>query len=312
MLYILKNNKILLLLLIVMAAIFASETSYSQGNGDAGLQSSGILDLGALGDDQPTKMLFLETAALGPDKTICLTTEYRLDWKVWNGINIWFALPYNYNYGNLAFTQGLGDLRAMISLNLVEKEEFTMKLSVGGVLPSGKSNLEKDGKPLPMVYQPSQGNAGFIAGVAAFYRLWSISAGYQNHLSSNKNDFTQASWNDPELVYDYPDSPGLWCGDDISLRLQKSFLTLKAHYYVSAVSLYRLNKDRIQQDGDLMTVDGTDGFSLNLCAGAEIKLGKHGLFRVSAAMPVFRRETYPDGLNRDFTLMAGFGLRLPD
>jgi hypothetical protein len=313
MLYLLRNHNVLLLLLIGLAALFMAEQSYSQGNGDAGLQSSGILDLGALGDDQPTKMLLLETAALGPDKTICLTTEYRLDWNVWGGINIWFALPYNYNIGNLAFTHGLGDLRAMASIAIVEKEEFTLILDIGGVLPSGKSDLETDdGKPLPMVYQPSQGNAGFIAGMAAFYHLWSLSAGYQNHLSANENHFTRDAWNDPEKVVDYPDSPGLWCGDDISLRLQKSFLTLKAHYYVSAVSLYRLNKDRILQDGELIPVDGTDGFSMNLSAGLEVKLGKTGLFRVMAAMPVFRRESYPDGLNRDFTLMAGFGLRLPD
>jgi hypothetical protein len=313
MLYLLKNNIVPALLLIGLAVLLMPGTSFSQGNGDAGLQSSNNLDLGALGDDHPTTMLFLENAGLGPDKTICLSTEYRLDWNVWGGINIWFALPYNYNIGNLAFTHGLGDLRVMASVAVVEREEFTLLLDIGGVLPSGKSDLETDdGKPLPMVYQPSQGNASFIAGIAAFYHLWSVSAGYQNHLSANKNNFTQSAWNDPEKVVDYPDSPGLWCGDDISLRLQKDFLAMKAHYFVSAVSLYRLTKDRILVDGELDPVDGTDGFSMNLAAGIEVKMMKTGVFRLQAAMPVFRRVSYPDGLNRDFTVTAGFGLRFPE
>jgi len=287
--------------------------SFSQGNGDAGLQSSSTLDLGSLGDDHPTSMILLEKAGIGPDKTICLSTEYRLDWNVWGGVKLWFALPYHYTTGNLGFTHGLGDLRVMGSIALVEKEEFTLLLDVGGVLPSGKADeATDDGKPLPMVYQPSQGSAGFIVGAAAFYRLWNVSTGYQNHLSANKNNFTQAAWNDPEKVVDYPDSPGLWCGDDISLRLQKDFLTLKSHYYVSAIALYRLNKDKIIQEDEWVTVKGTDGFSMNLAGGLEMKMGRTGLFRLQAAIPLFRRESYPDGLNRDFLLMAGFGLRFPE
>lgn len=297
----------------VIAGLFMTTASWSQGNGDAGLQSSGHFGLGALTDDHPTTVSLLGTAGLGTGNAVCLTAEYRFDWNVWGGVNIWLALPYHFTYGDLAYTHGLGDLRVMAGLALVEKAEFTLMLNAGGVVPSGKSDLETpDGDPLPMIYQPSQGSAGFMAGAIASYRLWSLAAGYQNHLSANDNGFTKSAWPDPGKVAGYPDSPGLWCGDDILLRLQKSFVTLKAHYFVSAAGLYRLQEDMITGNEGPAPVDGSDGLSINISAGLEARMGKAGYFRIQAAIPLLMKESYPDGLERIFSVMAGIGVRIPE
>jgi hypothetical protein len=66
------------------------------------------------------------------------------------------------------------------------------------------------------------------------------------------------------------------------------------------------------KDGKLSPVDGSSGFSLNVNAGMEIRMGKYGYFHFLAAFPVLERDVYPDGLDRIVQVIAGFGIQLPE
>jgi hypothetical protein len=131
-------------------------------------------------------------------------------------------------------------------------------------------------------------------------------------VSGNDNRFTQASWDNTEEVSKFPDSPGLWCGDDLIMRIRKDFDRPKAHYSLSILPAYRLKEDRILVDGKLAPVEGSSGFSLNVNAGVEVRLGTYGYFHFLAAFPVLEREVYTDGLDRVVQVIAGFGIQLPE
>jgi len=298
--------------LISLLLSLGSLVVFSQGSGDAGLQSSGEMDSRSDASDTPTRIYFLERAGIGNENTVCLTSEVQFDWNIWGGINIWFALPYQYNMGGLATVHGVGDLRVSLSHTLAEAGEFVVKISFGGVIPSGDAGKEVEGKPLPMVYQPSQGSASFLVSSIFYYRLWSLSAGYQRPVSGNGSNFTHLAWDNSEDIKKYPESPGLLSGDDLVFRVRKDIKRPKARYSISLLPSFRLNEDRILQGGRLVPVENTSGFSMNVNAGIELMLGNNGYFHFLAGVPVFERDHYPDGLDRAVVVVAGFGLRLPE
>lgn len=284
----------------------------AQGSGDAGMWSSGDFDSRSRLTDTPTRLYVFQKAGMSNQDVICLSSEFQFDWNVWGGINFWFAIPYQVSLGDLTSTNGIGDFRVVLSHTLAEAGDFVVKINVGGVIPSGNAKDEFEGKPLPMVYQSSQGAASFLVSSMFYFRHWNLSVGYQRYISASKNSFTKQSWDMDERVEEFPDSPGLWNGDDLSFRLRKDFDRPKAQYSLSVLPAFRLSEDRIQVDGKTLKVDGSDGFSLNVTAGVELRMGKAGYFHFLAAVPVIQREVYPDGLNRVFMVMAGFGVQLPD
>jgi hypothetical protein len=163
-----------------------------------------------------------------------------------------------------------------------------------------------------MVYQPSQGAASFMLSSIFYFRSWNLSLGYQRPVGGNNNQFTKVAWDNSEDVNEFPDSPGLWCGDDLLVRIRKDFDRPKAQYTLSLVPAFRLNDDRILVDGKLAPVDGSSGFSLNVNAGMELRLGTYGYFHLLAAVPVLQRDIYPDGLDRVVQVMVGFGVQFPE
>jgi hypothetical protein len=285
---------------------------YSQGSGDAGMMISGDFDSRSRAADTPSRIYFLERAGLGQGNTISLASEFQLDWNIWGGINLWFALPYHFVTGDLATVHGVGDLRVVFSHTLAEAGDLTVKINVGGVVPSGYADEDKDGNPLPMAYQRSQGSASFLLSSLFYFRGWNLSAGYQRRVGPNNNAFTKDAWNGIEDVKDFSDSPGLWCGDDLVFRVRKDFDRSRASYSLSLLPAFRLSDDRIKVEGQYEPVEGSSGFSLNVSAGGEVRMGKYGYFHFLAAAPVLKRDVYSDGLERTVVITAGFGVQLPE
>jgi hypothetical protein len=274
--------------------------------------SSGDFDSRSRATDTPTRLYIIQKAGLASGGAICLASEFHFDWNIWGGINIWFSLPYRATIGDIGTIHGLGDLRVVFSHTLAEAGDFTVKINVGGVIPSGNADKESNGKPLPMVYQNSQGSTSFLVSSMFYFRSWNLSLGYQRPVTGNGNHFTQAAWGNVEEVEEFPDSPGLWCGEDLIIRIRKNFDRTRAKYSLSLVPAFRLKEDRIMSNGKLMPVDGSSGFSLNVNAGVEVRLGTNGYFHFLAALPVLQRDTYPDGLDRTVEVLAGFGVQLPE
>ena len=287
-------------------------TSFSQGSGDAGMMSSGDFDSRSRATDTPTRIYVVERAGLGQGNAISFSSEFQLDWNIWGGINLWFAVPYQFITGDLATVHGVGDLRIVFSHTLAEAGDFAVKVNVGGVVPSGYADEDMDGVPLPMAYQRSQGSASFLLSSMFYYRTWNLSIGYQRMAGPNRNGFTQDAWSMGEDVDDFPDSPGLWCGDDLLFRLRKNFDRPRATYNISLLPGFRLTEDRIKAGDGYENVAGSSGFSLNISAGMEVRLGKYGYFHLLAAAPVLGREVYADGLERTVVVTAGIGVQLPE
>jgi hypothetical protein len=292
--------------------LFIANVLFSQGSGDAGLISSGDFDSRSRSEDTPSRIYFLQKAGVGSGDAICLSSEFHLDWNIWGGINLWFAVPYRVTIGDLATVHGLGDLRVVFSHTLAEAGDFVVKINVGGLIPSGNGNKEQEGKSLPMVYQPSQGSASFMVSSMFYFRSWNLSVGYQRPVSGNRNQFTKAIWDNDNAVSEYPDSPELRCGDDLLIRVSKYFDRPRARYSLSLLPGFRLSEDQIMSDGKRLVVEGSSGFSLNVTAGVEVRLGTYGYFHFLAAFPVLQRDVYPDGLDRIVQAIAGFGVQLPE
>ncbi len=283
-----------------------------QGCSDAGICSAAGIGVMAHPLDSPTRLALTETFGLGEKNTLHFRTEFRMDWNIWTGIAVQFKLPYEIISGNLASTQGPGDVSAMLSLSIYEAQKTALILNIGGIIPTGDSDKSKEGLSLPMAYQTSQGTFDLLAGFTFLFGTMDIAAGYQHSYGGNKNLFTYELWNGNADALTYYESARLKRGDDVVLRLQKNFIRPKAYYSVAILPVYRLQEDRIMKDNIDTPVKGSSGLTLNLNGSAEFKLSKSWTFNLIGGFPVLRRESIPDGLTRTFVISAGIGLNFPD
>ena len=282
-----------------------------QASNDAGLGRIGGLGPWEDGTDLPGSLVFSETAGLDKQRTLHLATEAEISWNIWTWLGLQARIPYVYAIGDFGTYHGLGDMELVFTHTLVDHDSLFLKVHVGGRIPSGDADKTLYGRCVPMSYQSSLGTFDFIFGFAFFFKTWSAAAGYQHSFGRNENTFVYDDWIDDDnlntLVWDYPESPYLARGDDLALRLQKSFLLPSSRFVIGLLPIYRLQHDRITKDGLDKRVDGSMGLTLNIQAGWTINFGKSGIFRLMTVFPAVSKEVSTDGLDRSVMLQAGLG-----
>jgi hypothetical protein len=213
-------------------------------------------------------------------------------------------LPYQAVTGQLADTDGLGDISLCFTRNIFSSDDFDLNLSVGGKIPSNKSNKAEAGFPLPMYYQTSLGTYDFITGVSLINRKWLFATGIQIPLNENDNQFLWGAWrnSDEDFTYieKYSRAKELKRGTDVMLRVERNFRFSKFNFSLGLLPIYRITRDEFTNpagererpnDAKGLALSGisTVGYNFDVRSGVKLLVGHK----------IVQRSENPDGLTRE-------------
>jgi hypothetical protein len=301
--------------IIAFGLTFAAFSSYSQGCSDAG-----FCTMGAMKPDQPfnkkiqLKLRSMEitfyrgTTSLTP---VIYVATADMSFSLNSKSSFQIKVPYQAVTGRLANTSGIGDLSLCFTRSLKSTENSDINFSIGGKVPTNKSDKDIDGRPLPMYYQTSLGTYDLISGVSYITRNWLLATGIQIPLNKNENQFLWGAWAGTEdhasgYINRYARAKDLKRGTDIMLRVERNFRFSRFNFSLGALPIYRITKDEITLAGKRVKPEGasglalsgifTTGYSFNVQSGLKLLLGKKFV----------QRDDNPDGLTREFVSTITF------
>jgi len=186
-----------ILYLIVFISLF--EKLPAQGCSDAGICTLGS----SLKKDQTfDRFSFAINQSLGnaEQKVNVHSTQIEISKSVFKKAQVQLKLPYIFTQGNLANTEGLGDITASYTYQFYQKNDWIINYTLGfklGVNAADKAfeiQLPANNTmwmALPMVYQTSLGTHDILLGADARYkRVWRFALGFQMPIVQfNKNNF---------------------------------------------------------------------------------------------------------------------------
>lgn len=301
------------LIFFIFLMVFENIYLGAQGCSDAGFCTAGTLR------PQETKDTVYKHAfklsvnvGIGEQSTTILQAIPEFSFSFFKNNNIQVKIPYTYVHGNLGQTSGLGDPMLSISQTLLKKNNIIFSVSVACKLASNQSNIKKDTLPLPMPYQVSLGTNDLIVGFSFGYKKWNIGAGYQRVISDqNKNSFLRNSWGLHDDANQYFESNQLKRGDDALLRIERGFRYRSLNFSAGIVGIYRLEMDKIlieNPEKNVVQLDGSDGFTLNLTGGIQYLVSNKSSLYLSFGMPLVVRNVRPDGLTRALVINMAYQL----
>jgi hypothetical protein len=297
--------------IFLMTAIVCNTSA--QGCNDAGMCSMGDLDGKALDGEHVYNTQLTYNFGLGEQQSLINTILFEQRFPVFNKKGqIFIQLPFHYIYGNLGQSFGPGDISVGLNYTYLSKENLRASFLVATKLPPNESNKTIDGKGAPMVYQTSLGTYDLALGTSLFYKKWQLGFGYLKPLNSNKNYFDPDEWTDNEDAKEYTPMQDLARGDDIMLRLNRFFYTKKNRFNAGLLALYRLQKDKVTQDGEQVSLENSDGFTLNINLGYNKVLKNKDAISLAVAAPLITREVRVDGLTRTFVIMFTYAFARKD
>jgi hypothetical protein len=301
-------------ILFVFTLSLLSWEAVSQGCSDAG-----FCTMGAMKPDQSynkkiaLKLRTMEmsfyrgTTTLTP---IIYVATADLNFSL-NGKNTFqVKIPYQHVEGRLAKTSALSDFSICFTRNLYSSDKFDLNLSLGGKIPSNRSDFStSEGNALPMYYQTSLGTYDLISGLSLINRKWLFATGIQIPLNKNNNQFDWHRWNEPDpdekaYVMRYANATQLKRGTDIMLRIERNFRFSRFNFSAGILPIYRIISDqitdftgkRVDHDaagnvgkGLAMSWISTAGYSFNARSGIKILIGHK----------ITQRKFSPDGLTRE-------------
>ncbi|WP_136668047.1 hypothetical protein [Flavobacterium sp. H122] len=158
---------------------------------------------------------------------------------------------------------------------------------------------------LPMPYQSSLGTFDIIGGLEASVKKWNFNVVAQIPLNDNKNSYLTAlsptdAFDSTNLFHRQPD---VLFRSTYTVLLASEKLTLKPN----VLFIYHLGNDSyVNQFGNSVTIDNSEGLTINGNLIANYKIGENSSIETSLAAPFVVREVRPDGLTRSFTVGLSF------
>ena len=216
-------------------------------------------------------------------------------------------LPYQTITGTLANTSGIGDISLCVTRNIYTSDQFDLNVSIGGKIPSNKSDKVSDeGYPLPMYYQTSLGTYDFITGISLISKKWLFATGIQHPFNKNNNQFLWGQWDNssenPAYIKKYSKANQLRRGTDVMLRVERNFRLSRLNFSLGLLPIYRITNDEILDP----TVDpenhtkpnGAKGLALSVIATAGFNFNVKSGIKLLAGHKIVQRDNNPDGLTR--------------
>ncbi len=305
-------------LFVFFAVVTIINQAHSQGCSDAG-----FCTMGAMRPDQPfnkkinfklRSMEFSYYQGKTPVSPTITVLTADLNFGITEKTFFQLKLPYHMVKGSFGKTSGMGDISLCLTQNIFNSEKFDVNLSLGTKIPSNDSNLENEGRPLPMYYQTSLGTYDFISGISLINRKWLFATGIQIPFNQNNNQFSHDTWPDyPDQSYVQRNSEGLELkrGTDVMLRVERNFRLSKFNFTTGLLPIYRITMDEItdKDSGERIKIPETTGLALSLINSVgyniDVKSGIKALFGVA----LVQRKKNPDGLTRDSVFSLSYYYR---
>lgn len=298
--------------LLYVCISMASVHAFAQGCSDAG-----FCTMGAMKPDQPYNkkiQLKLRSMELSFYRGVTTTTpviyvttaDFNFSLNAKSSFQI--KVPYTFvRSGNLGETEGISDLSLCYTRSLWNTDRFDVNFSVGGKIPTNKSDLTSNkfpGEPLPMYYQTSLGTYDFITGVSVINRKWLFATGIQiPFIHNNKNTF---DWTDfptypsEEYLLTYSQSNLLKRGIDVMLRVERNFRFSRFNFSTGLLPIYRINNDRITNlQGVEVKPDGARGLALSGIITGGYNFNVRSGIKLLWGHKIVQRDKNPDGLTRN-------------
>ncbi len=306
------------LLFSIFLFLYSAQT-IAQGCSDAGVCTMGAPHL-YTGDSVNTSnekissinYKVTQSIGLGEQNTLHFVGVAELNWKINPAIYLQLKLPYLVNIGNLANTNGIGDLSLSSTIYKEINERSSISTIIGFKIPVNNSNLSDKGKALPMPYQTSLGTFDGILGFVYQYKQWNFTTAYQKVLiSSNENSFlaSSADWVNNADAANYFGSYKFFRGDDAILKAERNInVTKKWMVTPSVLAIYRVQNDRVQDPITSIEKDlpNSNGLTLNVIGNSSHQLKNNKAIDVSLAFPLIVRKVRADGLTRSLISSVAF------
>lgn len=290
--------------LIISVIIFAGSAILTgQGCSDAGACSIGSMD-DLDGGHQPPKfkLSYDQNVALGEKFVFISTTSLIAEHRFTKTTSFVARVPFIFTSGNLGNSSGIGDVLVSVIQQIFHGQNSQLGILLGGKLKTNNSDFTFNGEPLPMAYQTSLGTYDIIAGVQYMYKTWDFYLAYQHPFGRNNNQYLNPEGETDESKL-YYESAFLKRGDDLALRIQKTFnLKNEQSLQPGILPIYRLQKSEIIRNDQPEILDGSDGLTLNLFLTYSNKVKSNTILNLTVAFPVIDKKYRADGLTRNFVL----------
>ena len=305
------------LLLLALVLLPATKT-FSQGCSDAGVCTAGpIGELELLGDSlhampEPRHMARLTFSyAVGERSTTITQGVLELGFGLTGRWGVQVKLPYQSASGDLGTNSGLGDPVITTSYDLMKRPGRRLTGLLGMKLPANDASAEADDLDLPMPYQTSLGTTDLLLGLNYRHQRWNAALAYQHVLSQgNSNKFTHALWMDDMDALGYFESWELERANDAVARIQYALPIGDLAIQPGLLAIYHLDQDtRLDSAGSRMSVEGSDGLTLNLTIDARYRLNDAWTLELAYGSPMVVRDERPDGLTRSLVLNLSLAYR---
>ena len=252
--------------------------------------------------------LYSTSYGVGDQSTTIITNQLEANVSIVKSkLYAQVKLPYVTASGNLATVSALSDITLSMSYTAINKNKTNLTF-VGGIkLPTNNADISKNNKPLPMVYQSSLGSTDALFGLKYRYQKWDLTLGYQHSFNANKNSYLHDSISIDNAVYNsYFESKNLKRSDDGIVRANRNFLIKKVSASAGLLFIYHLANDSYTDVlGNRVTSKGSQGLTLNLNFSSIVPISKKMDLIFIFANPIKTRDARPDGLTREFIVMAG-------
>lgn len=248
---------------------------------------------------------------VGDNNTSIITNQLEVNYNLIDKkLYAQVKVPFQTAIGELATTNGLGDITMSLSYNAVSKKKSKLSLVGGAKLPTNNSNLTQNGTPLPMVYQSSLGSIDALFGFNYRYNTWDATVAYQHPFTVNNNGYLHDTIQTTHYN-SYFESRQLQRAGDAVLRINKTFKTKKAIFSSGMLFIYHVANDKyVNNQNKRVEAENSKGMTINLNFSATTRLSKKIDLVAIYAHPILLRENRPAGLTRKFVVMAGLKLKL--
>ncbi len=302
----------------LIVSILVTVKVHAQGCSDAG-----FCTMGAMKPDQPfnkkvkLKLRSMEvsfyrgTTTLTP---IIYVATADLNFSLNNKTSFQVKLPYQAITGRLANTSGMGDISLCFTRSLYSNEKFDVNLTVGGKIPTNKSDKQTEQGPLPMYYQTSLGTYDFITGISLISRSWLFATGIQHPFNKNNNQFLWSNWvsTDPsegDYVRRYPKAKQLKRGTDVMVRVERNFRFSRMNFSIGLLPIYRITNDQILDNGKVIKPNGAVGLAMSGIITAGYNFNVRSGIKMLVGRKLIQRDENPDGLTRELVTTLSYVYR---
>jgi hypothetical protein len=300
-------KKLLPLLAIILTILFSATELHAQGCSDAGVCTIHSIKNNAEGHESKQGRKNDLSIGFGYGKGERSTNNYTgyLEYtrSLSNRTSLTGKISYNAITGELAKTNGPGDLFLSVNHAFDLKKKWQKSFVVGLKLPFDGADISKNGIELPMSYQTSLGTVDLVLALNYTRKQWGATLALQQPLKAqNENKFLPGDYPSVPLTLKYWPTNEFERKGDIVGRVSYS-IKVGERFSIrpSLLGIYHLANDTYK-DSNKQTrpIYNSLGLTLNGNVFFDYRLKSGNGFELSFGTPFIVRDQRPDGLTRKF------------